>query len=510
MYKKTYFNYFKMDTLKEIIYTLNKEDKKEFRVFIKRQRNLESRKDIVLFELLQNENLNKKDILKNLYSDNNKNAYHSLRKRLIKHLTEFITLKSNHDDPTNTGAILNLLSLAKYLFRKKQNMAGWKYLNNAEAVAENSREYQILNSIYYLQIEHSESEFAPPLRTIIKKKKENFILAHADDRANTANYLIKFRLKEARGAGKDFDIDKIVHNVLEENKLTDEVKSQPKLMYNIVSIIRSHILAKKEFIFFEKYLLKSYKKLESQKRFDQSNHNYKIHFLYMIAHILYRNGKFKVADIYLRLLHENILAYNKVYYELFYPSYILLLCNNTAYSGNPQKAIIILEENLSKKEFKLERVQFIFAHLNLSVYYCQINDFSKAIKTLSKIQRTDNWLIKHVGPAHALKMRILELALHFEVENFDYVDNKLKSVENAYKNFLDRNTFSREKSLIRIIKKLNKNPMAAKDTEIINEMRSYINSQPLPLDDLQSGIFYVWLRSKTENKSFNEIILEGI
>lgn len=498
-----------MDTIKEIISTLNKEDKKEFRVFIKRQRNRESRKDIVLFELLQKDNLYRNDLIKKLYPDNNKNAYHSLRKRLIKHLTEFITLKSNYDDPTNTGAILNLLSLAKYLFRKKQNMTGWKYLNKAEAIANNSNDYQLLNSIYYLQIEQSESEFAPPLRNIIKKKKENFILAHADDRANTANYLIKFRLKEARSSGKDFDIDKIVHNVLEENKLTDEVKSHPKLMYNILSIIRSHILAKKEFIFFEKYLLKSFKKLESQKSFDQSNHIYKINFLYMIAHVLYRNGKFSVSDSYLKLLYENILAYNKVYYELFYPSYILLLCNNTSYSGNPQKSILILEENISNKEFKLEKVQYIFAHLNLSAYYCQINEFSKAIKTLSKIQRTDNWLIKNVGPSHAIKMRILELALHFEVENYDFADNKLKSVEKAYKSYLDRNTFLREKSLIRIIKKLNKNPMSAKDVEIINEIRLYIDSQPLPLDDLQSGIFYVWLRAKTENKSFNEIILEG-
>ena len=497
-----------MDTLKEIIATLSKEDKKEFRIFIKRQKNRESRKDIVLFELLQKDSMNKIDILHKLYPDNNKNAYHSLRKRLIKHLTEFITLKSNHEDPTNTGAVLNLLSLAKYLFRKKQNIAGWKYLNKAEDIAKNSNDYQLLNTIYYFQIEQSDTEYAPPLRTIIKKKKENFILAYADDRANTANYLIKFRLNEARNSGIDFDIDKIVHNVLEENKLTDEVKVQPKLMYNILSIIRSHIIAKREFIFFEKYLLKSYKILVSKKSFEQSNPIYKIHFLYMISHVFYRNGKFRDADIYLDLLYENILAYNKIYYELFYPQYILLMCNNTAYSGSPQKAIRMLEDNLTAKELKLEKVQHIFAHLNLSAYYCQVNNFSNAIKTLSKIQRTDNWLIKNVGPAHSLKMRILELALHFEVENYDLVDSKLKSLEKAYKDFLERNIFSREKSLIKIIKKLNKNPMAMKDSEVVNEIRSYIDSQPLPLDDLQSGIFYVWLRAKTEKKSFNEILME--
>ena len=74
-----------MDKLQEIINTLSEDDKREFRIFINRQKSKKERKDLDLFELIGAQT-HPKEIQKTLYKTPNKIAYHTLRKRLLKHL----------------------------------------------------------------------------------------------------------------------------------------------------------------------------------------------------------------------------------------------------------------------------------------------------------------------------------------------------------------------------------------------------------------------------------------
>ena len=79
-----------MDKLKEVIETLSADDKKEFRIFIHRQKNKRDRKDLDLFNLLDRyADPTAKVILPQLYPTGNSQAYHALRKRLLRHLMDF-------------------------------------------------------------------------------------------------------------------------------------------------------------------------------------------------------------------------------------------------------------------------------------------------------------------------------------------------------------------------------------------------------------------------------------
>lgn len=497
-----------MDTLKDIIQTFSEDDSKEFSVFINRQKKITSRKDLELFKLLFNENKNRKEVVSALYKDMNKNAYHSLRKRLIKHIAEFIVLKNNREDITSSSAIMNQLSLARYLFRKKQNQAAWIYLLKTEKLAADAKEYQLLNSIYYTQIENSDNEYATELRTIIKKKKENLKLALIDDRANTANHLIKHRLLEASKKDEGFDIDKVVDNILEENKLTKEVRQNPKLIYNIISIIRSNILVKKDFISFEPYVINKYSYLIDINAFNQYNHYYKINILYIIAHVLYRNKKFYETENYLKTLHSELLKFNKSYYTLLYPLYVLLLGNIYAYTARSKEAISLLEKSISESIFKLDKIRQISAYLNLTSYYCESNNYLQAAKTLAKIHQSDNWLIKNLGKERTLTKQLLECALQVELGNSEYAASRIKSTEKSFSDLLDKSTFYPEKVLLNVIKKLNDNPFLIKDKAFQEEIKKYLTLKPADHDNLQSMIFYIWLKAKLEKKSYNEVILK--
>ena len=119
-----------MDKLQELVNTLSEDDKKEFRIFINRQKSKKQRKDLDLFELVA-EQTPPKEIQQKLYKTPNKVAYHTLRKRLLKHLTDFIVLKQIDNDPTSTSSISGLISLATYLFNNKSDELGWRFLNKA-------------------------------------------------------------------------------------------------------------------------------------------------------------------------------------------------------------------------------------------------------------------------------------------------------------------------------------------------------------------------------------------
>ena len=88
-----------MDGLSNIISTLSDDEKKEFRTFINRNKRIKKRKDVELFNLLEREeDLKPKEVIAKLYSTPNKEAYHANRKRLFKHLTDFIVLKNLKED----------------------------------------------------------------------------------------------------------------------------------------------------------------------------------------------------------------------------------------------------------------------------------------------------------------------------------------------------------------------------------------------------------------------------
>ena len=184
-----------VDNVKDIIHLLNSDDKKEFRSFINRQRSRKNRKDLELFEILcETESYPAKEIVKRLYNELNMNAYHSIRKRLLKHLTDFIIVKRIDEDTTSASSIMGLLTLSRFLFENDNDRVGWIYLIKSEQLAINSEQFDLLDNILNVQIENANSEHAPKIEEIIEKWKTNKGLADEDERANIANAILQIKL----------------------------------------------------------------------------------------------------------------------------------------------------------------------------------------------------------------------------------------------------------------------------------------------------------------------------
>lgn len=500
-----------MDNLKSIIRTLSNDDVKEFRVFINRQKRKKNRKDLDLFNiLLEDRDYKPVEIIAKLYEKPNKEAYHALRKRLVKHLMDYIVIKRMGEDTTSASSIMGMLSLSNYLFDRKSDRLAWMYLRKAEDLAASNEQYDLLHNVYNLMIVKAHSEHAESLDEVIVKHTDNQRRKEQDERSMIANSLIKQALKKAKLEGAQIDFDKIIHDTYKRYELETVALQRPKLLYSTISIARSAVLAKKDYYSFEPYVLKEYQALIDGQGFSKSSHYYKLSLLYMIAHVLYRNRKLSEAMQYVEELGKEIGAYNNSHYNLFYTRYLLLLAQLKSYQGKNEESIQLLEGFLEKEKSTFSTNDYLNARLNLSVYYFQQEDFRKANQVFLGIHHTDKWCEKKMGKEWVLKKNLIEMIIQYEMGNDDIAMNRIRSIERYFDDMFKLPQYRRVKAFLGFIKGYINDPQNVSEEAFVTQAEQSLIVNEHEQEDLQAMTFYAWLKSKMYKQRYYEVLIEMI
>jgi hypothetical protein len=495
-----------MDKLQKLINTLSEEDKREFRMFINRQKSKKQRKDLDLFELINNQ-VPAKSIQEKLYASPNKVAYHTLRKRLLKHLTDFIVLKQIDSDTTATSSIAGQVSLANYLFKNQSDEFGWRTLRKAEQIAIDNEHYELLNNIYHLQIDCCDSEFAPDINDIYTKWQANKELVNENEKVNIAYNFIKKEINQVILEGKDKNVNQLIDDLLVKYKLNDIVFKRPEILYKVLDLTRKVKFSKKDFYSFEPYVIELYGEL-SKHGFSKKNHYYKINILYMIAHSLYRNRKFEQSNTYLDQMLKGMTDYNKGYYQQFYPKYIMLKAANFTYLDQNEKSIALLNDISDKELKKMTTVEQFNIKINLTVFYFNQEEYKKANHILQTLNHSDNWFEKKMGIEWVLKKNLIEIILQFELGNIDIVLNRIRSFEMNFSDLFNHPLYKRVSLFIRTIKLIIDTPGIMQSKVFINEVKSTLVRQDSEKEDLQAMAFYAWLKAKMMNLNYYKVLLD--
>ncbi len=496
-----------MDKLQEIINTLSEDDKREFRIFINRQKSKKERKDLDLFEYIGDQ-LNPKEIQKKLYKTPNKVAYHTLRKRLLKHLTDFIVLKQIDADTTAASSISGLLTLASYLLNNQSNELAWRFLIKAEQTAIENEQYELLNNIYQLQIDSCANEFAPDINDIYSKWKKNKAFVNENERVNIAYNFIKIELNEVILKGKDKNVNELVADLLAKHGLNDTVFKRPEILYKVLDLTRKVMFSKKDFYKFEPYIIKMYQELIAKHGFSKKNHYYKIHILYMIAHILYRNRKFDESNHYLNQMHESMLAYNKPFYKQFYPKHIMLSAANFSFLNQNDKSIDLLENIKTQTFNKLTLEDQLNIKINLSIYLGYANAFKKCNYILQTLNHSENWLTKKMGIEWVLKKNMIEIMIQYELENHEIALNKIRSFERNFSELFNHPLYTRSNQFIQTVKAIIIDPHLLKNKAFVEKVKSTLVKIPSEQEDLQAMSYYAWLKAKMTTKDPYSVLLD--
>ncbi|MFT5185642.1 MAG: hypothetical protein ACI84C_002790 [Flavobacteriales bacterium] len=499
-----------MDYLKETISTMSDEERKEFRVFMQRQRVKSERKDLALFKiLLSKEEYKPREITQMLYGKPNLNAYHTLRKRLTRELLDFTMLKSMDEDNTSYSTILGMIAMSRRLLDKNRPDIARRYLEKAEALANSTESYDLLDNILNLQIKHAH-ELDLDVEQIIKHWKLFREEAEIDEKVNLAYGLIRQRLNHIKRTGEPQHLLTITTNALKELDLDETRVMRPALMYMLVSMTRSAIIATKNYVLFDSYVCNIYDQLIERDAFSKKNHIYHLWFLYMIAHVKYRNRDFEKSRKYVNALNGHMSHYGNMHFNRFYPRSVLLDAAVYSYMNENGKSIHILEEALTNPQLNLTVEDRCNMTLNLAVYHFQGENYREANKLLRDIGHTDKWLEKRVGIEWRFKKNLIEIIVQVEMENTEIALARISSIDRYYKSFFKNEMYQRARIFLGFIKQVIEKPDSIVTEDFAQHVNQTIVRLPGDKEDIQAITFYCWLKSKMLRKSYYPVLIETV
>lgn len=495
-----------MDDLSAIVSTLTKEEQKEFTRFIQRNRFKNARIDLKLYNLILNQDsLIATDYFEQLYAgEGNRNAYHTIRKRLAKHLNDFIYLKMLEHDESLEAELNRFISLIRHLFSHQLNKQAWKYIRKAEKLAKKSELNLQLQLVYELQIEHFDSsQIKISLSDLVSLRQEALRLASEEQNLKIIGSYVQQELKKVKLKGEELDLEKILNLLLNSFNMQDSLFRRPKLRYNFVLIARQIILSNKAFYAFEDYVINNFQKIEATGYF-VGKKSQKLNMLYIISHTLYRNKKFDEAIVYLKQMGWLLDHVNKGVFNRFKVKYNLLWAACENFNGNLTESIAILKE-LSSFQF-LQKEDALNAELNLSVYYFQQGNLKMANATLIDMGHTIKWFDKNMGLEWSIKRGLIDVIYQYELGNVEIALDRIGSLEKSYDTILNQSKYQRVVVFLRLIKFMINSPHLIRSKLFKNKVENSFEWIDRAQEDLQAMSYYAWLKSKMEGLNFYEVM----
>lgn len=489
-----------MRFLEEVIASLDEGDHREFQFFIQRSRQKKGRKDLALFSLLATGESDADQLKRDL--EVNSNAYHTLRKRLYKHLSEFIILKSMDQDATAAGSVNATYTMAKYLFQKGLSAPGWKLLLRAEHFGQQYELFDLLNTIYLLQIEYCHLNNDLELSSIITRYEQNSDRLKQSEKIIMLQAVLKERVMNARRQGQEVSFEDILTETLTDFKMKRLSMESPKILFSLMSTLRQWVVVSKEFHSFEPTLERSYLSLTNRE-----NHYYIVQILVMLAHTKYRTKKFAESMHYLHTLQE-YLEQTPVHFQR---STLIkvnqLKAANLIFLGGLNESISLLEELASQKLPERVRGNVI---TNLGIYHFYQQDYRRCLQLLNTYDHTDTWYKNHLGIEWLLKRDLMAVLLFNDSGQKDLAESRIRSIERKYTALFSQTRYKRAATFLALIKRI------VYEEEVLNladlEKRVQVSWEWVPRkeEDLQAMIFYAWLRSKITRQTFYECMVEMI
>ncbi|WP_426493478.1 hypothetical protein [Hymenobacter sp. 102] len=500
-----------MDDLRTTLSTFSVDDRKDFRQFIQRQRRKQKgRMDVRLCDLLLHQKeYSTEELLSRLYPEEpNAVAYYALRKRLMRHLTDFLLLRQRQQDPTAASSVRGLLTLAQYLFEVGVGRLAWNTLRKAEKLALQNEQYELLNTVYNLQIAQAGSKYADELPDIIRRRNLNKKAADEEERAGIADSLIRQRLREARVKGRAAEsFDAILQEVLREYDLQEAFARRPALLYRLMSIARAAMLVRRDYLTFAPFVMRCYHLMEKRHGFQPAHREAQLGLLYMIAHALYRTRRFPESVEYLGRLRQLLEESPRLRGAAFWPRYTFLLAANYAFMRRNAESIRLLEDVLKTA---LPPREQLTARLGLGFHYFAEGQFQRANQALLAIGRTDHWCEQEMGVEWVLNRNMGEMLIQLELGNHDLSLNRLRAIERLIKERFgpDGGGYAAVLGYLQLVRDIIEDPDAARTPELATRATQLPAFVPLQQEDLQALSFYSWLRARIEGRPYYQVLLE--
>lgn len=494
-----------MNDLNAIVSTFSHEEQERFIAYLGKKNKRKDTKNIQLFKILLDKEIESKEICLKIYENKKTNAYHALRKRLYQSIVDFIASASLQEENSADMYIIKYILASRKCLIHKQYKVAFNILNKAELLAKEKHLFPLLNEIYHTQIQYAHTNTSMSLNDTILKFKQNQKNYYLEDELNIVYAKVRLTLNQITHNSAIIDFQNILTDIFKVHNISINESMSFKSLYQLMSIVGFSAFATNNYLKTEPFLLSTYGLIINHQNKEKSVF-YHIHILYLIANTLFRNKKFTESQHYLKLMHEEMLSHKKKYYNSFKLKYHLLLTLNLNYSNQQHKAISLLKPFIGIKHDDTESLLDI--QLSFITYLFQKQHLKEAYSELAKLYHTDKWYIEKIGIEWVIKKNLLEILLLIDLKKVDLVESRMLSFRRNYFKYLRNINQQRVITYLALVESYYKSPETVTFETFKNKVKNAFDWIETYKEDIFVISFFSWLKGKINKTDLYQTTLQ--
>jgi hypothetical protein len=484
-----------MDILNNIISVMNKEEIRNFKLWLNSTNAGTSRKDILLFDYIRKagDKYDEDFVFRKLYTEKDKNSFYRLKHRLQEDIGYNLTLL--HFGKHESNNLYLYLSLYNIFISRNQPDVALHYLKKAEKRGVQIENFELLDIIYANFVTLSSNHTGINPEIYIQQRKENAVKLNKIREADQVLAAVTYRLKLSQNyAKRDVGLLKLLDSSIKEFADDDSIKRSKTFQTRVFRALSQILIQNHNFVELEKFMLTTYKRFVDEKWFDKTNHETKIQMLIYIINATFKNRKFNESLDYAETLGEELSAFNNVLYDKYLFFYYNALVINYAQIDLARGLKALDEAEREMKSMKNSYYDFfiLLNKANLLFFQRKTND---AIRNLVRLYANDHY--KKTDVSFKTKIAVAECIMQYESGDEETSIKRVEQVRKQFKEQLNSDDFKRERFILKLIPDLIASPDLAANKKLFNEVKKFV-SAPVK-DSVEDGEvlrYRLWLAPK--------------
>lgn len=481
-----------MNTLQQIIASMNKEEVRHLKLFMGRTNSGPDRKDIELFDYIRQrpEDYDEDKIQAKLYGTSDKNALYRLKNRLLDDVAKSLALQ--YSDESDFNQVAMFLQLARHFLTGSQFQLALHYLNKAEKRAISVENHELLDIIYSEYIRYSQETLGVNPGEYIRKRRENredlARIQEIDD--ILAEVVYKVRTTQ-NFTGQDYRIIENLRKRVSGLALKKATSKSIQLRFKVYHSLSRILLQKHDYVSLEKYLLDTLAEFSKEKLFNRNTHDTRLQMLTYLANAQFKNMKMEESIATATKLKQAMGEYGGLLHDKYLFFYYNILVINYS-TKDRNKAIEVLDEIKENAVIMKQPHYHVFIYANLTVLHFDNQNYKQSLRSLVRVTMEEGYGNMDVNLR--MKLAITELIIRYELKDEEFLEKRIEQVKKEFSNELKTREGKRHQEMLNLLADFATADNVLRNKPLQKKIKAFLDKQQNTVGDLVN--YNNWLRTK--------------
>lgn len=487
--------------LKTLIKTLSTSEKKAFTLCMEKRNKRNIGSNIELFKAFDSGN---PAIIR---ASIGQNAFNVAKKRLLDRLLDFLGNRVFEQEVSSEIQVLKYLVLARRMLAHDQLTIGIKTLRKAEKKAIELQHYAILLEIYDTALHYSQSFSSDEFQALMEKSQENLKKMQDQHALSMAHAKIQsyFRSTEFGQHRGEVRLHSIVAQAYTEFGIPSDQLNNFQSLYQLAQIADVTAFEQKNYFLVDLYFADRIDELTGTALDGERNLIYHIDVLYLVANIYFRQREFEKSLDYLHRMKTQMERFGGKFYASRNVQFTTLLALNHNFIGDYKQSEEALDTLFTQNHPSQDLLN---PKLVRAMIHFQQGELDAAQRILSTFQHQDSWYQQRVGLDWLLNRRYIEILLHIELGNIDFVDSRISSLTRKYGDLFQQENYLAIRPFLKLLHQYNREPHLVSSEKFKKTVEKTIPWREHGEEDIFLMCFYAWLKARMERRELYETTLE--